>query len=277
MAWHHGTPDRRHPGGGHSATQLFRPEATTRPIERITGDCNAQGNNNDLTCSYKVLPPAPRSIGDVEIGWAGYATFFFDGNPDELPKPPDYPTHEVRSHCDERDEWLSTDRRVYTMQPQVWMSMLSGQNDQVVVTRVEPTVFSKRPVDNSFTVLQCLYGADGVPGSLVTVDVATGKTHLVDQSGEDPSPKAMPPAALVLNGAGYGGAIVRVECELPLRRSHRGDGKDQRRGTKDRIRHAGPAVSVGWRPTGDLPDDAGRHEIRLEPEDRAVGGESEAR
>ncbi|MFE5566617.1 hypothetical protein ACFQ68_16645 [Amycolatopsis japonica] len=181
------------------------------PLNEITGDCNAQGNNNEISCSYKVFPPAPLSIGDVEIGWAGHATFFFDGIPSELPKPPDYPTHEVRNHCDEWEGWLAGEQRIYTMQPQVWMSILSGKNDQVVVTRVEPTVFTKRPIGSSFTVLQCQYGADGIPGSILTVDVGTGKTTLLDQTDKDPQPQPMPPAAMVLNGSGYDGAIVRVE------------------------------------------------------------------
>lgn len=193
-----------------SCNSTPEPGPPSRPAGDISGDCNAQGSNNRVSC--KVYPPAPASIGDVKMGWAGHYTFLFEGVPGDLPIPPQYPPAEVRNHCDEWYEWLASERRVYTMYPQVWMSMLSGQNDQVVVVNVEATVFKKRLIENdNLTILVCQYGADGVPGSIVTVDVGTGRTDLLDQADENPEPAPMPPAALVLNGTGYDGAIVRIK------------------------------------------------------------------
>lgn len=183
------------------------PPATTSS-GGIVGDCNAQGVNNDVSC--RVYPPEPASLGAVDVSWAGFITYFFEGKPEGLPIPPDYPAPEVRGHCDEWEGWLASEQRIYTMAPTILMSVLSGQNDVVAVTSIESTIFKKRPIDNeSFTIIQCQYGAGGAPGTLITTDVATGETELFDSSDENPMP--MPPAALTLSGANYQGALVKIK------------------------------------------------------------------
>jgi hypothetical protein len=177
-----------------------------------TGDCIAQGAGNDVACSYKVYPPAPASIGAVKVKWAGFITFLFDGQPAQLPTPPDYPAHAAWGHCDEWGDWLSRTPGIYSMAPGVLLSLTSGQGEQVVVQRAEATVFSKEPfAGRDFTIIECQYGAGGDAGAVITVDVGTGRSELVDYDMADQTPMQMPPAAFELNGADYESAQLSIK------------------------------------------------------------------
>jgi hypothetical protein len=73
-----------------------RAPSVTAGGNTASGDCIAQGAGNEVTCSYKVYPPAPASIGAVEVSsLVGFATYLFEGQPAQLPEPPNYPVHEA--------------------------------------------------------------------------------------------------------------------------------------------------------------------------------------
>jgi hypothetical protein len=172
----------------------------------VNGNCNAQGQGNQVSCVY---PPSPKSLGHISLRWGGSVLFLFAGSAKELPTPPDYPLSKKLGHCDDWGDWLSRQPRVYGLTPSVHMSMISGEPDLVVVHNIQAQVIDRKPLNGNYVLIECQYGAGLDSGYLVTLDVGSNITQVTDQATGKVA--QMPPASLSLKGRDYESALISIK------------------------------------------------------------------
>ncbi len=187
-----------------------RPSPPSPPASAsVTGDCNAQGSNNNVHCITQ-LPTEFESLAGISLDWmgdGGSATVLFAGPPEELPDPPSY--ENPWNHCDEWEEWFGELPEIYRFNSDTLVSVISGQPDVVAIRDVHVEVFSRTERPDESTVIQCAYGAGGDHGNIISVDLSTGDTTLEMLDSGDVSP--MPPASLSLSGMDYESALVAID------------------------------------------------------------------
>lgn len=188
-----------------------RPEnSTPQQQQNITGDqnCIAQGDNNSVTC-----PAAARSYGKVDFAsyQAGYA--FFQGSPDQLPVPPDYPESEFSGHCDEWQDWMASTASIYSGGNGFGLQIMAGSDDLVVVKNIEVKVFSKK-IAQAGTTINCVHGGGSNAGYSVNVDTQANRTTFTSWDG-DGSKVEMPPGSISLGqkDSGFTDAAISITSE----------------------------------------------------------------
>ncbi|MCZ2857815.1 hypothetical protein [Blastococcus sp. VKM Ac-2987] len=176
-----------------------------------SGDCNAQGSDNSVNCTFDSQPESSANISftvDPQFG-----TWFFNGQSSELPSPPQYPPSDVLYHCPDWVDWLAETPQIYAIGGAAYLTMVSGVEDQVTLTDVAVQVYNRQEVpDSNYALIQCNHGADAGAGLLIEVETATGATT-VQEIGAATEPMPMPPAVAKLNGLDVEVANISIKSD----------------------------------------------------------------
>jgi hypothetical protein len=192
-------------GGGRPASEVS--SAASSP-GGISGNCNAQGSNNTVTCAN--IAPSPASYAEIKpkLGY-GQIFAYFDGTPDRLPTPPDYQS--PSGHCTDWDSWLRTTPDMYLVDPDINVELQAGEQDLVVLTSITAEIFDRKaPAAGTGVPIQCMYGGGSNSYYEVSVDTVTRKTTVVENPVDGGRPKPMPPASISLTSKGYTDVAVGI-------------------------------------------------------------------
>jgi hypothetical protein len=171
----------------------------------VNGNCNAQGQGNSVNCIY---PPQPKSFGGVSLTPGPGPLFLFMGSAEDLPTPPDYPQSRLYSHCSDWGSWLSRQPGVYAINPTLFIDMIAGGSDLVVVNNVGVRVINRAALTGNYVLIDCKYGAGLDAGYQLTVNIATNVTDVLNVATG--GRVLMPPASLSLSGRSFQGAQISI-------------------------------------------------------------------
>ncbi|MBN1173399.1 MAG: hypothetical protein JXA67_14605 [Micromonosporaceae bacterium] len=175
----------------------------------ITGDCNAQGTNNNLNCQT-IAQASPR--GDVTITPAMAIDVVYDGRPQDLPRPPAYSTDQALHHCDHWSDWITNTPNLYVVNPEHQLVLTAGDADVVAITQVQVRVLQRRPV-RDITMIRCEYGAAGSPSYMIEVDTLSQKTRWQNWHASDNTWHDLPPESIVCRKADFAAALMTVASQ----------------------------------------------------------------
>jgi hypothetical protein len=130
------------------------------------------------------------------------------GSAKELPTPPDYPQSRLYSHCIDWGSWLSHQSRVYAINPTLFIDMIAGGSDLVVVNSVGVRVINRAALTGNYVLIDCQYGGGLDAGYQLMVNVATNVTNVLNVSTG--RRVLMPPASLSLSGRSFQGAQITI-------------------------------------------------------------------
>jgi len=178
-------------------------------IQTNSGGCNVQGSGNVVTCA----PGLAQSYGQVSLTYY-IDTFYYTGNAQDLPTPPDYPAEKALDHCEEWQPWIAGNPAMYTIAPYLDLEMLSGDADLVVIKSAAATIFKRTPSAGG-TALTCRHYGGDTPSYTIKVDTVAGRTTLSTFDGPDQvdGPDPMPPASIQLTERGYRHARLTISSK----------------------------------------------------------------
>ncbi|GAA4952720.1 hypothetical protein [Actinoplanes utahensis] len=174
--------------------------AAQKPLQvSITGDCNANGNDNTIHCK-----PGP-TLANVEVS-EDFDEFYlwFDGAPETLPVPP--PALAGHGHC--RDEgfvrWLRSTEGFHFLDIHKVVVLTSGDPDLVSLRRAATVVTSRESVSpGDGTWIKCQWGGGGLTQNFhIDLDTQAVEATLSDvgEVSGFTDPRPMPPAVVSLGG-----------------------------------------------------------------------------
>jgi len=146
----------------------------------------------------------------VTVDVQASALCVFKGSENELLTPPDYPPEQAADHRQAWKSWMETTPTIYRINPQLMVSLETGEPDLVVLQNVEVKVYKRVPVGTA-TLIQAYSQGGGISGYTVIADTTTGRTHYSSQAtGESGN---MPPGAIQVNKLNYQGVEVNLYSE----------------------------------------------------------------
>jgi hypothetical protein len=169
-------------------------KSTSATQNQISGNCNAQGAQNNVTCQSA---PTSRPLGKVSLELVPVKSWIFAGSHSELPTPPDYPAIHVLNHSRDWSGWLQRQPKMYAVDPIFHVVLAAGADDLVVVKKAEMQVFRRTPASRSVTAVKCEYGAGGNPGHYIIIDTVEPKTWFISFGGGSGD---MPPGSISVHG-----------------------------------------------------------------------------
>jgi hypothetical protein len=172
----------------------YESKPTSPTQNQINGNCNAQGEQNNVTCQNA---PTLRPLGKVTLEMVPAKSWIFAGSHSELPTPPDYVDNHVLNHCRDWFGWLQRQPKMYAVSPIVHVVLAAGADDLVVVKKAEMQVFRRTPASSAATPVNCEYGAGGNPGHAIIVDTVESKTWFISFDGGSGD---MPPGSISVHG-----------------------------------------------------------------------------
>ncbi|MEU8186730.1 hypothetical protein [Micromonospora carbonacea] len=182
--------------------------ACTDSKEGINGECNAQGDNNQVVCNAIL----PRTYGAVKLSLYNIFRAFYTGAPQDLPRPPDYPDGEAQGHCDDWSGWFASTPGMYTVGASFELEIQAGTSDLVVIKDVRSKIFNRKSA-SSGTLIKCNYGGGSNAGVAVVVDTVEQRTTFSEFESDDT--RVMPPGSITLGqgDAGFLGAQISISSK----------------------------------------------------------------
>ena len=183
------------------------------PSNQISGDaqCAAQGNDNQVECKT-IVHPQPTAVASVGVNsqYVGGFGWVFDGDASELGRPPAYDPNSANNHCDEWNDWIWRNKRMYGADANFMLEALAGQPEPVAVNLVALKVFSEKPYKpNEVTRIHCKRG--GGLGGGYNVQALLDGTARVSQFEKDET-FVVPPASVTIDSADYQSVMISPEA-----------------------------------------------------------------
>ncbi|MFG1775242.1 hypothetical protein ACGFIG_02265 [Micromonospora sp. NPDC049048] len=190
--------------------------ACTDSKEGINGECNAQGDNNQVVCNAVL----PRTYGDVKLSLYNIFRAFYIGHPQDLPRPLDYPEDEAQSHCDDWSGWFAATPDIYTVGASFKLEIQAGSSDLVVIKDVRSKIFNRKAA-SAGTLIKCSYGGGSNAGVSVVVDTVKQRTTFSEFDSDET--RVMPPGSITL-GQGDAG-FLNAQITLDSKHGHLYEGQ----------------------------------------------------
>ncbi len=153
------------------------------------------------------ITPRPR-FANIGLSW-GITNPLFVGSVADLPEAPYFDKEYSASHCVWWEDFLSTDKRIYALDPSIVARLIADSSDVVSIYKIDLRILNRTRLQEPFVFIRCEYGAGGWEGYEAVLDTVKRTTH-VWGSGSDKSSR-MPPATITLKDGGVEGVLAHID------------------------------------------------------------------